>query len=55
MREHGSITIDPDLRTAYFRTEYPEDCARVATVAAAVPGTSKIPLVTGTDPLAGVR
>jgi ribulose-5-phosphate 4-epimerase/fuculose-1-phosphate aldolase len=57
MREHGSITIGPDLRTAYFRTEYLEDCAKVATLAAAIRGTapSKIQLADDADPLAEVR
>ena len=57
LREHGSITIGPDLRTAYFRTEYLEDCAKVAALAAAIRGTApaKIPLADDTDPLAEVR
>jgi ribulose-5-phosphate 4-epimerase/fuculose-1-phosphate aldolase len=54
---HGSITIGPDLRTAYFRTEYLEDCAKVATLAAGIRGTApaKIPLADDTDQLAEVR
>jgi L-ribulose-5-phosphate 4-epimerase len=34
MREHGTITVGPDLRTAHYRTEYLEDNARVALLAA---------------------
>lgn len=34
MREHGTIAVGPDLRTAYYRTEYLEDNARVALLAA---------------------
>ena len=29
MREHGAVTVGPDLRTAYHRTEYLEDNAKV--------------------------
>ena len=36
MREHGTISVGPDLRTAYFRTEYLEDNAKVAILAAQV-------------------
>ncbi|MCK6210756.1 class II aldolase/adducin family protein [Georgenia sp. EYE_87] len=34
MREHGTIAVGPDLRTAHYRTEYLEDNARVALLAA---------------------
>lgn len=47
MREHGTITVGPDLRTAYYRTEYLEDTAKVAVVAAQIRGTDP-----GTLPLA---
>lgn len=47
MREHGTITVGPDLRTAYYRTEYLEDDAKVALLAAQVRGTR-----TGSVPLA---
>jgi L-ribulose-5-phosphate 4-epimerase len=36
MREHGTIAVGPDLRTAYYRAEYLEDTARVALLAAQV-------------------
>ena len=36
MREHGTIAVGPDLRTAYYRSEYLEDTARVALLAAQV-------------------
>ena len=36
MREHGSITVGPDLRIAHARTEYLEDNCRVALIAAQV-------------------
>jgi L-fuculose-phosphate aldolase len=36
MREHGSITVGPDLRSAHARTEYLEDNCRVALIAAQV-------------------
>lgn len=36
MREHGAISVGPDLRTAYFRTEYLEDNAKVAILATLV-------------------
>ena len=36
MREHGTVAIGPDLRTAYYRAEYLEDTARVALLAAQV-------------------
>ena len=34
MREHGTVAVGPDLRSAYYRTEYLEDNARVALLAA---------------------
>jgi ribulose-5-phosphate 4-epimerase/fuculose-1-phosphate aldolase len=40
MREHGTISVGPDLRTAYFRTEYLEDVAKVAILAAQVSAMS---------------
>jgi ribulose-5-phosphate 4-epimerase/fuculose-1-phosphate aldolase len=40
MREHGTITVGPDLRTAYYRTEYLDDNARVALLAAGLRGTT---------------
>ena len=36
MREHGTITVGPDLATAYYRTEYLEDDAKVALLAAQI-------------------
>jgi L-ribulose-5-phosphate 4-epimerase len=36
MREHGIISVGPDLRTAYYRAEYLEDTAKVALLAAQV-------------------
>lgn len=36
MREHGSITVGPDLGIAHARTEYLEDNCRVALIAAQV-------------------
>lgn len=57
LREHGSVTVGPDLRTAYFRTEYLEDCARVAILAGGIRGAapSKVQLAEDSDPLAEVR
>ncbi|MFH5823664.1 class II aldolase/adducin family protein [Georgenia sp. AZ-5] len=40
MREHGTISVGPDLRTAYFRTEYLEDNAKVAILAAQIDAIS---------------
>lgn len=56
MREHGTITIGPDLRTAYYRTEYLEDCAKVALLAGQIHGVSpaNVPLAVDTAPLAEV-
>lgn len=36
MREHGTIAVGPDLRTAYYRTEYLEDDAKVALLASRI-------------------
>ncbi|NLU72472.1 class II aldolase/adducin family protein [Streptomyces sp. HNM0575] len=38
MREHGTVTVGPDVRTAYYRTEYLEDDAKVALLAAQITG-----------------
>lgn len=56
MREHGTITVGPDLRTAYYRTEYLEDNARVALLAAQVAGVrpSQLRLADDRAPLAEV-
>jgi len=56
MREHGTITVGPDLRTAYYRTEYLEDNARVALLAAQLrrSGPADLPLAVDTAPLAEV-
>lgn len=56
MREHGTITVGPDLRTAYYRTEYLEDTAKVALLAAQIRGTSAgtLPLARDTAPYAEV-
>ncbi|MBB4934925.1 L-fuculose-phosphate aldolase [Lipingzhangella halophila] len=56
MREHGTITVGPDLRTAHYRTEYLEDCAKVALMAARIQGTTpdSLPLAVDTAPLAEV-
>jgi ribulose-5-phosphate 4-epimerase/fuculose-1-phosphate aldolase len=56
MREHGTITVGPDLRTAYHRTEYLEDNARVALLAAQLRGTTPggLRLAVDTAPLAEV-
>ena len=54
MREHGTITVGPDLRTAYYRTEYLEDDAKVAFLAAQIRGVppGQVPLANDTAPLA---
>ncbi len=54
MREHGTITVGPDLRTAYYRTEYLEDNAKVAFLAAQISGVRPrdIRLAHDTAPLA---
>lgn len=36
MRQHGTISVGPDLRTAYYRAEYLEDTAKVALLAAQI-------------------
>ncbi|MQA84500.1 MAG: class II aldolase/adducin family protein [Streptosporangiales bacterium] len=56
MREHGTITVGPDLRTAYYRTEYLEDTAKVALLAAQIRGVSpgRLPLARDTAPYAEV-
>lgn len=46
MREHGIISIGPDLRTAYYRAEYLEDTAKVALLAAQVQALGPDPAVT---------
>lgn len=33
MRQHGTIAVGPDLRTAFYRAEYLEDTAKVALLA----------------------
>ena len=50
MREHGTVTVGPDLRTAYYRTEYLEDNARVAISAGLVAGRRAHELVLADDP-----
>lgn len=54
MREHGTIAVGPDLRTAYYRTEYLEDDAKVALLAAQITGVApgKVCLAEDTAPLA---
>jgi ribulose-5-phosphate 4-epimerase/fuculose-1-phosphate aldolase len=56
MREHGTITVGPDLRTAYYRTEYLEDNARVALLASQLRLTTPggLRLAVDTAPLAEV-
>lgn len=49
MREHGTITVGSDLMTAYFRTEYLEDNARVAVLAAQITGVRPAALVLAED------
>ncbi|GAB2995572.1 aldolase [Amycolatopsis acidiphila] len=57
MREHGTVTVGPDLRTAYYRTEYLEDNAKVALLAAQITGgvPAGLALAHDGDPLAEVR
>ena len=50
MQEHGTITVGPDLRTAYYRTEYLEDNARVALLAGMAAGRLAGDLVLAHDP-----
>lgn len=54
MREHGTVTVGPDLRTAYYRTEYLEDNAKVACLAAQITGVrpSELTLAVDSAPLA---
>ncbi|MGH3094888.1 MAG: class II aldolase/adducin family protein [Streptosporangiales bacterium] len=54
MREHGTIAVGPDLRTAFYRTEYLEDDAKVALLAAQITGVApgKLALAADTPPLA---
>lgn len=56
MREHGTIAVGPDLRTAYYRTEYLEDDARVALLAAGIVGgvPADVRLADDANPLAEV-
>lgn len=56
MREHGTVTVGPDVRTAYFRTEYLEDNARVALLAAQIAGVrpDRLGLAEDRAPLAEV-
>ncbi|WP_052745680.1 class II aldolase/adducin family protein [Allosalinactinospora lopnorensis] len=56
LREHGTITVGPDIRAAHYRTEYLDDCARVALLAARIQGTdpNSLPLAVDTAPLAEV-
>lgn len=49
MQEHGTITVGPDLRTAYYRTEYLEDNARVALLAGLAAGSRARDLVLAHD------
>jgi ribulose-5-phosphate 4-epimerase/fuculose-1-phosphate aldolase len=58
MREHGTISVGPDLRTAYHRTEYLEDNAKVALLAAqvsAIAPEDHVQLAHDTSPLAEVE
>ncbi|MEO6943142.1 MAG: class II aldolase/adducin family protein [Lacisediminihabitans sp.] len=54
MREHGTVTVGPDLRTAYFRSEYLEDNAKVAYLAAQIAGVTpdRLQLAFDSDPTA---
>jgi L-ribulose-5-phosphate 4-epimerase len=36
LREHGTVAVGPDLRTAYYHADYLEDTAKVALLAAQV-------------------
>ncbi len=57
MREHGTIAAGPDIRTAYHWTEYLDDVARVAMLAAQVCGRppAQLKLAADLDPLAEAR
>lgn len=54
MREHGAVTVGPDLRTAFYRTDYLEDNAKVACIAAQIAGVrpSELRLAQDRAPLA---
>lgn len=56
MREHGTITVGADLRTAYYRSEYLEDNAKVALLAAQIAAVRPAELTLAADeaPLAEV-
>ncbi|MEO9094135.1 MAG: class II aldolase/adducin family protein [Microbacteriaceae bacterium] len=56
MREHGTVTVGPDLPTAYYRTEYLEDNAKIAYLAAQIAGVrpDQLQLAVDLDPLAEV-
>lgn len=49
MQEHGTITVGSDLYTAYYRTEYLEDNARVALLAGLAAGSRARDLVLAYD------
>lgn len=57
MREHGTIAAGPDIRTAHYWTEYLDDVARVAMLAAQVSGgpPGQLKLAADLDPLAEAR
>jgi ribulose-5-phosphate 4-epimerase/fuculose-1-phosphate aldolase len=57
MREHGTIAAGPDIRTAYHWTEYLDDVARVAILAAQVSEAPprQLRLAADMDPLAEAR
>jgi ribulose-5-phosphate 4-epimerase/fuculose-1-phosphate aldolase len=57
MREHGTIAAGPDIRTAHYWTEYLDDVARVAMLAAQVSGgpPGQLKLAGDLDPLAEAR
>lgn len=38
LAEHGTVTVGPDVWTAFYRSEYLEDAARVAWLAGFLPG-----------------
>lgn len=54
MREHGTIAVGPDLRSAYYRTEYLEDNAKVALLASQITGVlpARLSLAEDSAPLA---
>lgn len=57
MREHGTVTVGPDIQTAYYRTEYLEDNAKVALLAAQISSArpQRLRLADDTAPLAEVE